>query len=115
LYLVRDSSIAFESSTFHFLNLTTKWTMHDSVREALSGAFAGASSKTLMAPLDRLKLVGQQLRGSIQQTSTPSQYEGPWKALTKIVQEEGCLALWRGNDDDDDDDDDDQKKNGEEF
>jgi hypothetical protein len=61
-----------------------------------------------MAPLDRLKLVVQ-LRGSIQQTSTPSQYEGPWKALTKIVQEEGWSALWRDNDDDD------QKKNGAEF
>lgn len=70
--------------------------MHDSVREVLSGAFAGASTKTVLAPLDRLKLVVQ-LRGSLQQKSSVSHYEGPWRAFTKIVGEEGLLALWRGN------------------
>eukprot|EP00980_Cylindrotheca_fusiformis_P000080 scaffold19_cov114-Cylindrotheca_fusiformis.AAC.27 len=70
--------------------------MHDSIREVLSGAFAGASTKTVLAPLDRLKLVVQ-LRGSIQQGSVASHYEGPWRALTKIIREEGFFALWRGN------------------
>ena len=70
--------------------------MNDSVREALSGAFAGASTKTLLAPLDRLKLVVQ-LRGSIvQKTATKdaaSSYQGPLQAMTKILREEGFFAL----------------------
>lgn len=71
--------------------------MNDSVREALCGAFACATSTTLLAPLDRLKLVAQ-LQGSTQDASSKtSQYGGPWKALTKIVREEGFFALWRGN------------------
>src|SRR5210317_1403640 len=73
--------------------------MNDSIREALSGAFAGASTKTLLAPLDRLKLVVQ-LRGSITNAATKeaaSSYQGPVQAMSKILREEGLLALWRGN------------------
>jgi solute carrier family 25 (adenine nucleotide translocator) protein 4/5/6/31 len=68
----------------------------DSVREATAGAFAGAVTKTLSAPLDRLKLVVQ-LRGSLKDSSKSSAYEGPIKAFTRMIQEEGVLALWRGN------------------
>lgn len=74
--------------------------MNDSIREILSGAFAGASTKTFLAPLDRLKLVVQ-LRGSMIQNSATkdaaSRYRGPAQAMTKILREEGFLALWRGN------------------
>lgn len=67
--------------------------MNDSVREAVAGAFAGASTRTLVAPLDRLKLVVQ-LQGSLADSSA---YEGPWKALSRMIGEEGFFALWRGN------------------
>lgn len=73
--------------------------MNDSVREVLAGAFAGASTKTLLAPLDRLKLVVQ-LRGSIQSSATnasSSNYQGPAQAMSKILRDEGFFALWRGN------------------
>ena len=95
--------------------------MKDSITDAVAGAFAGALTKTLVAPLDRLKLVVQ-LRGSISSSSSSSsvattastsatttakaragenivqqQYKGPWLALSKIIQEEGFFALWRGN------------------
>lgn len=45
--------------------------MHDSVREAVAGAFAGIITKTLVAPLDRLKLVVQ-LRGSLPSSTSTS-------------------------------------------
>jgi len=70
--------------------------MKDAIREASAGAFAGAASKTVMAPLDRLKLVVQ-LRGSLSSSEAAAAYEGPIKALSKMVREEGALALWRGN------------------
>ena len=79
--------------------------MRDSIQEALAGALAGATSKTLLAPLDRLKLVVQ-LRGSLSSSSSSTaavagseqqQYNGPWRALSKIIREEGFWALWRGN------------------
>ena len=75
--------------------------MKDSIREALAGAAAGASARTLVAPLDRLKLVVQ-LQGSIDPTRSKHQgsadaYKGPKQALAKILREEGFFALWRGN------------------
>ena len=66
----------------------------DSVREATAGALAGAVTKTLSAPLDRLKLVVQ-LRGSLK--SRRATYTGPVSALRQIVRQEGFWALWRGN------------------
>ena len=74
----------------------------DSFREATAGALAGAITKTLTAPLDRLKLVVQ-LRGSLRTTAQPTQqqqqhhYQGPVQALRRILQQEGFWALWRGN------------------
>lgn len=72
--------------------------INDSLRESIAGAFAGASSKTLFAPMDRLKLIVQ-LRGSISQVGNLQRqnYDGPVKAFRAIIKEEGFLALWRGN------------------
>lgn len=70
--------------------------MNDYLREAAAGAFAGSATKTLVAPLDRLKLVVQ-LRGSLADSSSSAHYDGPWKALSRIIREEGFFALWRGN------------------
>lgn len=53
------------------------------------------SAKTLTAPLDRLKLVVQS-RGSLGNEAV-AQYGGPFTALTRMVKQEGFLALWRGN------------------
>ena len=70
--------------------------MNDSIIEATAGAASGALSKTIMAPLDRLKLVVQ-LRSELTSKDAKEAYRGPWKSFRKIVQEEGFLALWRGN------------------
>ena len=78
-----------------FLHSTMTRIVQDSLREAAAGAFAGAVTKTAAAPLDRLKLVVQ-LRGSLA-GGTTHHYEGPWAALRRMIQQEGVLALWRGN------------------
>mmetsp|Transcript_22035 Transcript_22035/g.41075 ORF Transcript_22035/g.41075 Transcript_22035/m.41075 type:complete len:301 (+) Transcript_22035:98-1000(+) len=72
--------------------------MKDSIVEAVAGAASGAFSKTIMAPLDRLKLVVQ-LRSEMKADNNVSRdsYKGPWSSFRIIVQNEGVLALWRGN------------------
>ena len=71
--------------------------------DALAGALSGAFSKTIAAPLDRIKLLVQ-LRGSIvtadgnrSRTSVAKQNEGGIKSLQNVIRNEGILSLWRGN------------------
>jgi solute carrier family 25 (mitochondrial adenine nucleotide translocator), member 4/5/6/31 len=70
--------------------------MNDSIVEAAAGAASGAFSKTIMAPLDRLKLVVQ-LRSELSSEDAKDIYKGPWRSLRNIIKEEGFAALWRGN------------------
>jgi solute carrier family 25 (mitochondrial adenine nucleotide translocator), member 4/5/6/31 len=70
--------------------------MYNSIVEAAAGAASGALSKTVMAPLDRLKLVVQ-LRSELSSKDAKEAYNGPWRSLQRIIKEEGVLALWRGN------------------
>jgi solute carrier family 25 (adenine nucleotide translocator) protein 4/5/6/31 len=70
--------------------------MNDTIIEVVAGAGSGALSKTIMAPLDRLKLVVQ-LRSELQAQPANNSYNGPITTFRKILQEEGFLALWRGN------------------
>ncbi|KAG7363178.1 mitochondrial carrier protein [Nitzschia inconspicua] len=70
--------------------------MNDSIVEVAAGAASGALSKTIMAPLDRLKLVVQ-LRSELSSKDAREAYKGPWRSLQKIFKEESFLALWRGN------------------
>uniref|UniRef100_A0A8C2ESC5 Solute carrier family 25 member 23b n=1 Tax=Cyprinus carpio TaxID=7962 RepID=A0A8C2ESC5_CYPCA len=58
-------------------------------RQLVAGAMAGAVSRTGTAPLDRLKWIFQQVRGS----SGMSLFGG----LRGMVQEGGLRSLWRGN------------------
>jgi len=60
--------------------------------KALSaGAFAGALSRTVTSPLERLKVLKQvQSHGS-------SKYDGIGRALMRMYKDEGLLGFWRGN------------------
>ena len=53
---------------------------------ALSGGVAGALAKTVVAPLERIKLLNQ-----------AGQSVGMFSTLHKVVHNEGWRALWRGN------------------
>jgi solute carrier family 25 phosphate transporter 23/24/25/41 len=59
--------------------------------KALSaGAFAGALSRTITSPLERLKVLKQ-----VQ--SHNSKYDGVGRALVRMYREEGWRAYWKGN------------------
>jgi solute carrier family 25 (mitochondrial adenine nucleotide translocator), member 4/5/6/31 len=64
------------------------------LRVAIAGACAGAMAKTIVAPIERVKLL-LQLQVSL---SNPTYlHKTPLQVATKIFQEEGILAFWRGN------------------
>lgn len=59
--------------------------------KALSaGAFAGALSRTITSPLERLKVLKQ-----VQSSS--HKYDGVVRALARMYQEEGLRSYWKGN------------------
>eukprot|EP00571_Detonula_confervacea_P015005 CAMPEP_0172308928 /NCGR_PEP_ID=MMETSP1058-20130122/9379_1 /TAXON_ID=83371 /ORGANISM="Detonula confervacea, Strain CCMP 353" /LENGTH=187 /DNA_ID=CAMNT_0013021457 /DNA_START=56 /DNA_END=616 /DNA_ORIENTATION=- len=76
--------------------------------DALAGAAAGMFSRTVFAPIDRVKLLIQ-LRGSIIPKSSSSSVsdggqqhqqhynKSPMQIFRGIIQKEGLLSLWRGN------------------
>lgn len=55
-----------------------------------AGAFAGALSRSVTSPLERLKVMKQ-----VQSSST--KYNGVLAALKRMVQEEGVRGLFKGN------------------
>lgn len=70
-----------QQSPFHFL------------RDLALGGTSGVIAKTICAPLERVKIllqVGQSNVGA-------PQYKGMMDALIRVPQEQGVLALWRGN------------------
>jgi len=59
-----------------------------------SGGVAGVISKTVAAPLERVKLLIQ-TQGTNERIARP--YNGISDCFTRIFKEEGPLAFWRGN------------------
>lgn len=60
----------------------------------LSGGVAGVISKTVAAPLERVKLL-LQTQGTNERIARP--YKGIGDCFSRILKEEGLLAFWRGN------------------
>ena len=87
-------------------------------KEAVAGAVAGACSRTVMAPVERIKLL-LQLQGSISKeekivttpttnskkattssaviSSTRSSSSSAWQVARTVYTEQGIRAFWRGN------------------
>ena len=65
-------------------------------RQALAGAGAGALTKTIVAPLERIKILFQ-IQGMQGKMGEHTKYRGLRQSIGLIVREEGVLALWRGN------------------
>jgi solute carrier family 25 (adenine nucleotide translocator) protein 4/5/6/31 len=73
-------------------------TARRSFNEAIAGGAAGAFARTVVAPIDRIKLCSQ-LRGSIHTSSSTnfSPNDSGVQIFQKLVRSEGLLSLWRGN------------------
>jgi len=77
-------------------------------REAVAGASSGAISRTLLAPVERVKLL-KQLQGSVDakhlfpppqpQRSSSKTLSPPsaWQVAATVYREQGLLSFWRGN------------------
>lgn len=59
----------------------------------VAGGGSGVISKTLIAPLERVKILNQ-IEGMHQE---PPKYKGVFHTLRFVIKEEGFLALFRGN------------------
>ncbi|KAI0769328.1 mitochondrial carrier [Trametes elegans] len=58
----------------------------------IAGGIAGAASRTVVSPLERLKIIQQ-----VQPPSSDKQYKGVWSSLVRMWREEGFKGYMRGN------------------
>ncbi|KAI0256191.1 mitochondrial carrier domain-containing protein [Lactifluus subvellereus] len=58
----------------------------------IAGGIAGAASRTVVSPLERLKIIQQ-----VQPRNTGKPYTGVWRSLVRMWKEEGFKGLMRGN------------------
>lgn len=63
---------------------------------ALSGA-AAVISKTVAAPIERVKLLIQNQDEMIKVGALKEPYKGPIDCFRRVIAEEGVMPLWRGN------------------
>ena len=78
---------------------------NESLRNLCAGAIAGAVSRTLVSPLERLKILYQTQLMFDSTSSSPSlvrqsnqKYQGIFSALSKMLKEEGFInGFFRGN------------------
>eukprot|EP01084_Bolivina_argentea_P144860 254058_1 len=63
---------------------------------ALSGA-AAVISKTVAAPIERVKLLIQNQDEMLKVGALKTPYKGPVDCFRRVMTEEGVLPLWRGN------------------
>jgi len=61
------------------------------------GGVAGIASKTVSAPLERVKLLIQNQEEMIKQGTLKEPYKGIMDCFSKLLRQEGVYYLWRGN------------------
>jgi hypothetical protein len=71
--------------------------MSESAGLVVAGGLAGAVSKTLTAPLERVKILLQIQGMRVAEPGAAPRYRGVWSTLAAVVREEGPRALFKGN------------------
>lgn len=66
------------------------------LKDLAAGGVAGGISKTVVAPIERVKLV-LQVQAASTQIAAENQYKGIVDAFVRIPKEQGFFSLWRGN------------------
>jgi len=66
--------------------------MPDIASYFIAGGAAGAASRTVVSPLERLKIIQQ-----VQPRTSDAQYKGVWRSLVRMWNEEGVRGFMRGN------------------
>jgi len=67
------------------------------VKDLLAGGVAGTISKTVVAPIERVKLVLQIQDANKEQIPVEKRYKGIGDAFRRIPAEQGFASLWKGN------------------
>ena len=62
----------------------------------LAGGISAAVSKTIVAPIERVKLL-LQVQYANPNIPKEQQYKGIGECFSRVIQEQGVMALWRGN------------------
>ena len=62
----------------------------------MMGGTSGAIAKTICAPIERVKLLMQN-QATIEKLEGSKKYTGIVNCFSRVIKEEGFLALWRGN------------------
>ncbi|CDP08277.1 unnamed protein product [Coffea canephora] len=67
-------------------------------RDLLAGAVMGGVVHTIVAPIERAKLLLQTQESNIAILSGPHRrFKGMFDCIARTIREEGILSLWRGN------------------
>jgi solute carrier family 25 (mitochondrial adenine nucleotide translocator), member 4/5/6/31 len=64
--------------------------------DLMAGGVAGGISKTVVAPIERVKLL-LQVQDASTQIAQDKRYKGIMDAFRRIPQEQGMMSFWRGN------------------
>lgn len=67
-----------------------------SLQRIACGGMAGAITKTVIAPLERIKIL-HQTQGMVLAKGTSAEYGGILQSFGKVLQREGWRSLWNGN------------------
>lgn len=66
------------------------------LKDLAAGGVAGGISKTVVAPIERVKLL-LQVQAASSQIKPEDQYKGIIDCFTRVARDQGVLSLWRGN------------------
>ena len=66
------------------------------LKDLAAGGIAGGISKTVVAPIERVKLL-LQVQAASTQIKPEDQYKGIIDCFSRVSREQGALSFWRGN------------------